>query len=286
MTVDWSDLLWAAITVGRPNIHYVFRHGDPSFYEALFRWSLLRMSVQQTSAYSRRLYRTAAFKNLDPTEKGAVSYFLGMIVCKVFADKHLNTPWLLHLDVFGPSVRAQLPGRSRPDLVGKEAGTPRWHAFECEGRSSKPDRATIGKAKAQAQRIRSVNGVTCDLNVGAITYFQGDRLDFHCSDPSQSENGARLPRPEREWKAYFAPGYSAYLALRAAGTASIARSDIDVEIEIHPKVRELLAEGLWSEAHSVADDMSLELRENGYRPDGFAVLPGPSWRERYGEVEF
>ena len=30
LSVTWGDILWAAMTVGRPNLHYVFR---------LFSWS-------------------------------------------------------------------------------------------------------------------------------------------------------------------------------------------------------------------------------------------------------
>jgi hypothetical protein len=37
LNTSWDELLWAAITVGRPNRQYVFRHGRSSTYEALFR---------------------------------------------------------------------------------------------------------------------------------------------------------------------------------------------------------------------------------------------------------
>ena len=99
LKADWSDLLWSALTVGRPNTAYVFRHGDASYHEALFRLSLVRMALEERP-FSAGLHRTEAFRALDPTEKGAVSYFLGMAVCKLFADWLRRTPWLLHLDVF------------------------------------------------------------------------------------------------------------------------------------------------------------------------------------------
>ena len=117
LSTSWDDLLWAALTVGRPNTAYVFRHGDASLYEALFRLSLIRMAVEQDCV--GELNRTTAFAALDPTEKGAVSYFLGMAVCKLFAAKLLHAPWLLHLDVFRDSLNPLLLGRSRPDLVGR-----------------------------------------------------------------------------------------------------------------------------------------------------------------------
>ena len=120
LRTNWSELLWAAITVGRPNTAYVFRHRKASYHEALFRLSLVRMALTQQPS-SRSLHRTKAFRTLDPTEKGAVSYFIGMTVSKLFASQLLNTPWLLHLDVFRDSLDpVVLGGRSRPDLVGQD----------------------------------------------------------------------------------------------------------------------------------------------------------------------
>lgn len=73
LSTTWNELLWAAITVGRPSIYHVFRHGRASFHEAIFRLALIRMALEQdTSSFLRR---TDAFAALDPTEKGMVSYF-------------------------------------------------------------------------------------------------------------------------------------------------------------------------------------------------------------------
>ena len=85
LPVTWDDILWAAVTVGRPNRQYVFRHGVASMYEALFRWSLVRMALEQSGPRASRLRRTMAARTLDPSEKGAVNYFLGMTFCKLFA---------------------------------------------------------------------------------------------------------------------------------------------------------------------------------------------------------
>ncbi|MCE8556666.1 hypothetical protein KBY29_20350 [Ruegeria pomeroyi] len=121
LNFSWGDLLWAAITIGRPNTAYVFQHGAASIHEALFRLSLIRMALEQVP-FSNQLHRTDAFWALDPTEKGAVSYFLGMTVCKLFASQLLKAPWLLHLDVFRNQFKpATLGGRSRPDLVGQDS---------------------------------------------------------------------------------------------------------------------------------------------------------------------
>ena len=68
-------ILWAAITVGRPDVIHVFQHATASLYEAIFRWSMVRMSLQQRGRRGQKLVRTDLFKRMDPTEKGAVNYF-------------------------------------------------------------------------------------------------------------------------------------------------------------------------------------------------------------------
>ena len=63
LDVKWDDLLWATLTVGRPNTAHLLAHGDASYYEALFRLSLVRMALEQRR-YNESLYRTDAFKTL------------------------------------------------------------------------------------------------------------------------------------------------------------------------------------------------------------------------------
>lgn len=158
LSVSWDDLLWAAITVGRPNRHFVFRHGVSSLYEALFRASALRMTLEQIAPGARRLRRTATAKSLDPSEKGAVNYFLGLTLCKLFAEMKLDAPWLLHLDVFRDRLNPRLlSGRSRPDLIGRTTGG-EWVALESKGRVSPPTGDAKTKAKEQAERVVSIRG--------------------------------------------------------------------------------------------------------------------------------
>ena len=206
LNVPWDDILWAAVTVGRPNRSYVFRYGDASVYEAIFRWSLVRMALEQSGPWGFRLRRTSAAKTLDPTEKGSVNYFLGMTFCKLFAAKLLRTPWLLHLDVFRPQLNPVLTGRSRPDLVGKVFRMDTWHAFECKGRISQPGPEAKTKAKDQALRLTSVNGIPCSLHVGAVTYFRNDSLNFFWKDPEpEVRKPILVPFNELSWGYYYAP---------------------------------------------------------------------------------
>ena len=256
LQTNWDEVLHSALTVGRPNLAYVFRHGKASYYEAVFRHSLVWMALKQ-GPYSGSLHRTQAYKALDPTEKGAVSYFLGMAVCKLFASHLLNTPWLLHLDVFrdelDPSV---LAGRSRPDLVGEDASGA-WHAFECKGRSSVPSAEDRRRAKDQARRLVRVNSTDCSLHIGAISFFRRDELEFHWRDPEPEEPEKAEPfeiqLPNDAWRHYYGPALALATELDTDHIAE-DRTALDVKIEIHPEILERLKRGAWTDARLLAKE--------------------------------
>ena len=289
LRLTWDDILWAAVTVGRPKLYYVFRHGEASLFEAIFRWSLIRMALEQRGC---NLYRTDAFKSLDPTEKGAVNYFLGMVFCKLFADQLLGAPWLLHLDVFRDHLNVSFQtGRSRPDLVGHETGTGEWHAFESKGRASVPGLDEKDKAKKQAQRIVSVHGKSSQLHIGAITYFKGDVLHFYWRDPHPDEpkhlNPIELKLPDEAWGAYYEP-VSEFLreagepATVTDGTPAMAMVEqANVAVGAHPKILPLLLEQKWQMAHDVSRDLASDFHEKGYRPDGLIVKSSESWQQPF-----
>ena len=295
LPVTWDDILWAAATVGRPKLYYVFRHGAASRYEVIFRWSLVRMALEQRGS---KLCRTGVFKALDPTEKGAVSYFLGMVFCKVFADQLLGTPWLLHLDVFRDRLNPiLLTGRSRPDLVGLETRTKEWHAFESKGRARVPGIDEKVKAKRQALRIVNVDGTPSQLHIGAITYFKGDVLHFYWCDPELDEpeniNPIQLRLPDEAWGNYYEP-VSEFIRVtsetpntgESQAMAMSEQANIDIEVKAHPEILPLLLERKWRAAHDklMALERDFDKKED-YRPDGLIIRSGESWQQPFDERE-
>lgn len=232
------------------------------------------MAVEQDWWGSLR--RTDAYAALDPTEKGMVSYFLGMVLCKLFAARLLRTPWLLHLDVFRAQLSPTMLGRSRPDLVGVDV-TGSWHAFESKGRSSAPSARDKAKAKAQAQRLVAVGGTNCSLHVGSFAFFRGDVLEFYWRDPEPgSLEPIELPKPEREWRFYYEPALRMADDL-ASDTLSAERETADVEVAIHPKLRALLQRGEWLRAQQSSQELHEVFASEGYQPDGLRVTAGDSW---------
>ena len=297
LPVTWGDILRAAITVGRPGRYCALRlrvgYPKRSLYEILFRWSLVMMSLEN-ARFTSRLQRTNTARNLDPTEKGMVNYFLGMSFCKLFAEKLLRVPWLLHLDVFRPELNVELSGRSRPDLIGQNDRQSCWHSFECKGRVSRPDNATKQKAKGQALRVQGVNGQPCTLHVGAITYYVDEEPNFYWRDPPAEgdEGSINLSLPDDVWRHYYGlvsellqppdevdssqrgerePDESEHL------TVSI--EEADAQIVVHRAVAGHLSAGRWEQARLAALESSEALAGDNFAPDGLRVDTGESWHE-------
>ena len=275
LATSWDDLLWAALTVGRPSIAAVFQYGTSSLFEADFRTALIGMAVEQN--HCRELKRTKAFAGLDPSEKGAVNYFLGMIICKLFASKLLETPWLLHLDVYRDVLNVQLVGRSRPDLIGKN-NYGSWHAFECKGRSVAPSPEDKRKAKDQAKRIVNVGGNQCTLYIGLFSYFRRDVLHFYWRDPEPGElKLIEVPSPNGRWRYYYEP---AFRLASQVQTLPVLLEDgsAHISVEINSSIYELLFGGHWAKAHETAIELRQEFEHQGFQPDGIKVTVGEWWR--------
>jgi hypothetical protein len=241
------------------------------------------MALEQSGPGAWRLRRTAAARSLDPTEKGAVNYFIGMLMCKLFADKLLNAPWMLHLDVFRPALNVVLSARSRPDLIGqRDSGE--WIALESKGRISAPDANAKAKAKQQAQRVVSVAGNTPQFHIGAITYLKSEVLQFYWRDPEP-------PRHERGTLEYleFIPDvwryhYELVLAYFQAGSRGLRfvgqtepEESEDVIVKIHPEVLGLLEQSQWTEAKEWCMSHHDTLAADEFRSDGTRVIAGESW---------
>lgn len=291
LQTNWDDLLWATITVGRPNRFFVFRYGIASQYEALFRISALRMTLEQISATALRLRRTQVAKSLDPSEKGAVNYFLGLTLCKLFAGVKLDAPWLLHLDVFRPQLNPVLRGRSRPDLVGQST-TGAWIGLESKGRVSPPSPDAKDKAKQQAARLISINGAPLQFRIGAFAFFKDDVLRFYWRDPPPDQNEVRNPIrlqfPEDEfWKCYYQP----ILELVGPERASLAERDnrplhiqpADLSVRVMPEVMRLLLAEKWKETGHWCLEHQERMARAEVHGDGVQIIAGDSWSKPYAE---
>jgi hypothetical protein len=202
---SWAQLIHAAITVGKAEHSHLLRYGVYSRFEIIFRTSLIYANLKEND--SGYITQTDVNRYLDPTEKGAFSYTLGLVIAKLLAEKYLDVPWLMHLDVYR-DVLAPTWGnsRERPDLVGRRT-TKEWVVIEAKGRTGTLNKGLLESAKSQTQNLKSVNGVDISLRVASGAFFRQGKLELAWTDPPNSHSSAPDLNisPERYLFDYYEP---------------------------------------------------------------------------------
>ncbi len=180
LTCSWRDLVWAALTVGKPRASHIMRYGRYAWFECLYRASLLYANLAEQNGLFRR---TLAYSSLDATEKGAISYFLGLTTAKLFAEKLLGVSWLAHMDVYrGQWGALGLAGDPQPSLVGLDREG-RWVVIEAKGRTGTLEHDVLARAKQQSQQVATIGGNAPRLRVALASFFQAGALHVAWEDP-------------------------------------------------------------------------------------------------------
>lgn len=180
-----QELMWSALTVGRANFIGVLQHGLYSEYELLYRASILFANLGQDG---NNLIKSSAYEHLDPSEKSAVSYFLGLTFTKLLSERLLNIPWLLHIDVYRDQFErdGQAFGfgssRVRPDLIGLNDRR-LWVVMEAKGRTNYMENTLLTHAKNQTRNLRRIGIDYPSLRVAVVTHFLNGRLIIDWADP-------------------------------------------------------------------------------------------------------
>jgi hypothetical protein len=199
---SWSELVHAAITVGRESWAHVFWFGRASSLEVVFRISLLRSSVGPGGPSSTRWVASPVYGGLaagrgvmDASEKAAVSYFLGSSLACAFARRTLGVRWILHQSIYGQRfARGPLiaSSRRRPDFIAFDAARGLWCQLETKGRSSsltpKVRSSLLSSAKLQASAPLRFGGVGATVRLASILDLDGANLRVDWQDPDESRH--------------------------------------------------------------------------------------------------
>lgn len=74
--------VWAAISVGKRQLSHLTLHGLYSLFEMAYRGAMIFANLREGA--DGNILRSSAYEGLDPSEKGAISYFIGVILAKLF----------------------------------------------------------------------------------------------------------------------------------------------------------------------------------------------------------
>ncbi|MFC1976405.1 hypothetical protein ACFLXQ_08395 [Chloroflexota bacterium] len=303
----WSDLVWSAITVGRKHLQYVIRPETYAYFELVHRATSL-YAYWQAADYRPGLWGPAdthlrqspAYQHLGPAEKSANSYFLGLTAAKLFAEKLLNTPWLLHVDTYSRHIEADLSWKL-PDLVGLDRQLA-WLVLEVKGRSNWLDQRVVKKAKQQAQTLTRIAGCQPGLQVGFCSYFTGITKTFkvYLVDPPVKDklgNGNNLDLTlETYLSAYYGLVFDTLTAEYGGESTAVTYrkhtyrvksiAEADLQLGLDEQIYALLQSGDKSLSKNMAtglSDVTSPSDEDeaqttvGY--DGIYVRLGDSWRD-------
>jgi hypothetical protein len=278
LAVSWAELVWAAISVGRAELMHITRHGRFSNFEIAYRTSILFANLCENQ--DGRLIRSSAYEGLDPSEKGAISYFLGLTLAKAFSGRILNVPWLMHLDVYREELQVILNvGESRPDLVGKNTNG-EWVVMEAKGRTNKFDRRALDLAKEQACQVVEISGEIPVLHAGIQVHFGNGILQLEVDDPKPSEKKRlRLRLSKEKFEAGYYRPFKEWLSNGQVKEISNIRylqkqiSEFDITVGIAETIIE-------SVRNYPPFDGSQEFNREGSTysaKDGLFVSVGPLW---------
>ena len=132
---------------------------------------------------------------------------LAMAVTKVWADRFVDIPWLAEVEFLEARGIITFLGtsRERPDLVGQD-GAMAWHVLESKGRlNSTSVKGPLGKAKRQAGRVATVNGVAPGLTIGCVLHSKAGLLHLTLDDPPPKDDAPLKAeiRMERFYATYY-----------------------------------------------------------------------------------
>lgn len=173
------------------SVGYASRH---SAISSVGPWRTVLLLSMIQGYLDAHLHTTRYFRNLEQSEKAAMSFLLGQAFTYWFAQTHMNIPYIVHVKGAGhswtPATRATVlkPGagpfrpRARPDFIGQSLR--QYHVFEAKGRSSKISAAVREGALAQVSMIGRINNLAPVTRVAACFSFQPNGVTGHLQDPA------------------------------------------------------------------------------------------------------
>lgn len=243
-------------------------------------------SLQQAAG---RFEKSSLYGSLDPTEKGATSYFMGMMAAKILCSRLLSTPWLLHVSMF-PKMGGSLKfhSNSTPDLIGRTTSGD-WIVVEAKGRTHGLSKLAMSTAKTQTRQLRRINGQFPLLRAAVQAFFQPD-LRFAIEDPDDyAEDAENL---KFEPRLAFEKYYSGFLRRDARVLSDVliqgqrfvvqSHEEIGVTLGLDSRVLKRLSSNQDSALFAPLEQSPAETKsasEFTVFPDGVAVALDPRWSE-------
>lgn len=209
------DLYRAITTVGCPSYISWAKIRQFGLLRALSdsiiqKWLLVHDNIESRNG---SLVLHDIFRHHVSDHKRIVSYNLGMAFAKIYAEKLLEIPNLIHVETLkkqGAITFHNTNGEKKePDLVGLTANG-NWHVFEAKGVSRNQLNTKILEAKEQANEVDTIHGSPPVTMSACATYFNHQRITSKIEDPE----GKQKKQIEIKTDEYFETYYSPFLSIK------------------------------------------------------------------------
>lgn len=173
--VSLRKLIETAAVVGLPMPAVGARQTRPKL-EMQWRTGIVRANLALTSN-GNWWTKSDSYTVLDPTEKGFVSYFLGMVQAELTVTRTRRFTHLVHVDRLLRASRIPLTG-SRPDFIalrlGRSPGAAVTATVEAKGRTHGFNVRALERAKEQAEDVPQLSGLNPVEHIGSEAYFDDE----------------------------------------------------------------------------------------------------------------
>lgn len=202
-----AEIVWAAATVGQTPFSAPVPVPDLGFELA---WRVAMVWANLIPGPELRC--SAAYQRLDPSEKSAVSFFLGQVQSKLFAHRLFGVDIFVHLDRV-LELLGQQRAKTRPDFIGIDATGNLALAVEAKGRSHGWTQQVVAAAKNQARALPGVVGAA-STSYAHIAYFASGEWRARLVDPPRRRTVMQDVAASDLRRAYYRTPAGAFATLK------------------------------------------------------------------------
>ncbi|MGW2444465.1 hypothetical protein [Streptomyces sp. NPDC001675] len=162
----------------------------------------------------RRITRTDLARELDPSEKGMLSYTLGQAMCQIFAETQLSVRFFMHVARYeGTYGLSFASGHSRADFFGEQYSGG-YVVAEAKGRSGRLTSKLLKNMELQKRTIKTIAGEIPKVAYASAVDFPSARgaMRLTAIDPDEAAPSAIDFPADPDWQilAYYAPFLDAF----------------------------------------------------------------------------
>lgn len=198
------DLMRAAATIGvTPFGRSAQRY--PASIDLLWRAAMAHANLQEHHTHWER---SDSYCRMNPSEKGAVSYFLGQVQAKLAAEQIFGIATFAHYESYLEAI-GERTNQSRPDFIGFNPRGDTFVTVEAKGRFGKhPADRYVQAAKKQAQTMAGSRSSGTDYVYAQVAHFESGvwTADLHDPPSMRQTNG---PDPSAVTFAHYWPTVAA-----------------------------------------------------------------------------